>query len=147
MASRKNSRAGGPRKVIAAVDGSEQSTKAVRAAAEMVAASGGEIVLLHVIEMREIPELIAEAEDEGLEDRAELVLGAAAKLASSLGVRARPVVRRGHVADQVLRFASSYRPDAIVIGSRGLSRVKRVLLGSVSHAVSLHAKCSVVIVR
>lgn len=37
--------------------------------------------------------------------------------------------------------------DVIVVGSSGKGRVKRTLLGSVSTKISLHAHCSVYIVR
>jgi nucleotide-binding universal stress UspA family protein len=37
--------------------------------------------------------------------------------------------------------------DLIVVGSRGLSSVKRFLLGSVSDDISMHARSSVLIVR
>lgn len=43
--------------------------------------------------------------------------------------------------------AEKLSADLIVVGSHGYGAVKRVMLGPVSHAVSLHAKCSVEIVR
>jgi nucleotide-binding universal stress UspA family protein len=37
--------------------------------------------------------------------------------------------------------------DLIVIGSRGLSGMKRLLMGSVSESVVRHAHCPVLVVR
>jgi len=47
----------------------------------------------------------------------------------------------------ILEEAEIFGADLIVVGSHGCGVIERFLLGSVSHAVSLHAKCSVLIVR
>ena len=47
----------------------------------------------------------------------------------------------------ILKEAEAFNADLIIVGSHGYGTVERFLLGSVSHAVSLHAKCSVEIVR
>ena len=47
----------------------------------------------------------------------------------------------------ILEEAETFGADLIVIGAHGYGIVERFLLGSVSQAVSLHAKCSVEIVR
>ncbi len=53
----------------------------------------------------------------------------------------------GSPKSAIIKEAEKYRADLIVVGSHGYGAVKRFMLGSVSHAVSLHAKCSVEIVR
>ena len=53
----------------------------------------------------------------------------------------------GHPAEEICRFAGDNDVDLIVIGSHGRSGLKRVLLGSVSHAVANQAPCPVTIVR
>ena len=47
----------------------------------------------------------------------------------------------------ILDEAEKFDADLIVVGSHGYGAVKRFLLGSVSQAIALHAKCSVLIVR
>ncbi len=47
----------------------------------------------------------------------------------------------------ILDEAGKWGADLIVVGSRGLNAVDRFLLGSVSHAVAMRAKCSVEVVR
>ena len=47
----------------------------------------------------------------------------------------------------ILHEAQEWHADLIVLGSHGRSGFDRVVMGSVSEAVALHAKCSVEIVR
>ncbi len=53
----------------------------------------------------------------------------------------------GDYADQILDVAEAEKPRMIVLGSRGLGRVRGALLGSVSQKVVHQAKCTVVVVR
>lgn len=53
----------------------------------------------------------------------------------------------GHPAEEICRYASDNEVDLIVVGSHGRSGIKRILLGSVSHAVANQAPCPVTIVR
>jgi nucleotide-binding universal stress UspA family protein len=48
---------------------------------------------------------------------------------------------------EIVRFAEDERADLIVLGSRGLGRLRRALLGSVSDSVVRHAHCPVLVVR
>jgi nucleotide-binding universal stress UspA family protein len=43
--------------------------------------------------------------------------------------------------------AETWSADCIFVGAKGMSRVQRVLLGSVSGAVAARANCSVEVVR
>ena len=56
-------------------------------------------------------------------------------------------VLRGPAKHVILDLAEEAGCDLIVIGARGKSPIERLLLGSVSSAVSLHAGCSVLVIR
>jgi nucleotide-binding universal stress UspA family protein len=58
-----------------------------------------------------------------------------------------PVVQEGNPKLVLLDEAERWCANSIFLGARGLSRVQRILLGSVSAAVVARAKCSVEIVR
>jgi nucleotide-binding universal stress UspA family protein len=47
----------------------------------------------------------------------------------------------------ILNEARNWRPDLIVVGSHGHGLVDRFVLGSTSEAISLHAECSVEVIR
>ncbi len=63
-----------------------------------------------------------------------------------LKAQSRAVERQGSIAQAVLAEAEAVQAQAVVIGSRGLTRLKSALLGSVSHAVLQHADRPVVVV-
>ncbi|SHL51666.1 Nucleotide-binding universal stress protein, UspA family [Roseovarius marisflavi] len=52
----------------------------------------------------------------------------------------------GDIADEILDVAEAEKADVLVLGRRGLGRVREVLLGSVSQKVLHNADCTVVIV-
>ena len=80
------------------------------------------------------------AEGERLLDRA------VAALPQGIG-RVRRIHEIGDPSIVILETAQSTQSDLIIIGTRGLSPIKELLLGSVSHRVLLHAPCSTLVVR
>jgi len=63
------------------------------------------------------------------------------------GYKTASVVLRGGAAESILAAAKEYKPDIIVLGSRGLSKLEDLLLGSVAERVARYADCSVLIGR
>lgn len=75
------------------------------------------------------------------------VASAGAARLEQLGYQANPVVRTGDPAHEIVAYTKAYRTGLLVLGTRGNTGVKRLLLGSVARNVLLHAPCSVLIVR
>ncbi|QLH75514.1 MAG: universal stress protein [Methanomassiliicoccales archaeon] len=137
-----------PLKLLVAVDGSMGSVKAVQKAAELAKdAVAHEVVIIHVMEMREFPSLISDAYDESKEARAKAVLDDMTEVANSAGIEVKAVLLKGHPVQSVLDYADIFKPNMILVGSRGMNPAKNVILGSVSSAISKKAKCPVLIVR
>jgi len=63
------------------------------------------------------------------------------------GLTVSSVIKEGDPKHVLLDEAERWGADCIFVGARGLSRVERFLLGSVSAAVAARAHCSVEIVR
>jgi nucleotide-binding universal stress UspA family protein len=63
------------------------------------------------------------------------------------GLHAEVLIRRGHPADQILEEAHTWGADCIFLGAKGTRGIDRLLLGSVSSAVSARAHCTVEVVR
>lgn len=63
------------------------------------------------------------------------------------GFKARPLFLRGHMAETIVEAANRKRADLVIVGSRGLTGVKRYFLGGVSHKVVKYSERSVLVVK
>ena len=63
------------------------------------------------------------------------------------GFDATPEARTGDPADQIIAAADEHGAGLIVVGTRGQTRLRRLILGSVAQKVLLNASCSVLVVR
>jgi nucleotide-binding universal stress UspA family protein len=72
--------------------------------------------------------------------------GAERAMAAGLVAQAQTAVREDGIATAILSVADELDADAIVVGTRGLTGIRSMLLGSVSHAVVQHADRPVIVV-
>jgi nucleotide-binding universal stress UspA family protein len=133
-----------PESILCGVDGSNSSNETAGVAARIAVASGAELRLQHVVPVFEGDERERTLDDDE-PDPTEIE--SAAEVARAAG--ARPIRERalGRPEYAILEAAGRERSDLVVVGSRGLSRVARVLVGSVSEYVATHAHRSVLVVR
>jgi nucleotide-binding universal stress UspA family protein len=72
--------------------------------------------------------------------------GAERAMAAGLVAEPRIALREDGIAGAILAVADQLEADAIVVGTRGLTGIRSLLLGSVSHALLQHADRSVIVV-
>ena len=86
---------------------------------------------------------------ESAREKANSIVGEATRLAEAKEVKATSLVREYSfsVVETILEEATKGNVDLIVMGTRGLTGFKKLLVGSVSSGVLNHAHCSVLIVR
>jgi len=136
-------------KVLVATDGSEHSMKAVQRALEMAEKEGAKVTLMAVAYysgggLDEMPPNIQEK----LENEAAAALKKSKAIFDEKGIAVEMVLEAGLVpANNILRKAEEEGFDKIIMGSTGLTGLKRVLIGSTAAKVVAHAPCSVTIVR
>ncbi|MMZ57327.1 Stress response protein NhaX [compost metagenome] len=85
--------------------------------------------------------------NEAMKKEGEELLGRAKAKAEAAGVKTEALYVKGDPARQIVEKAQEGAYQLIVIGSRGLSGLKEMMLGSVSHKVSQLASCPVLIVK
>jgi nucleotide-binding universal stress UspA family protein len=145
-------------RLLLAVDGTQASRAAVDLVARTVPLHDSEVRVLAVADPRypwwagmdQIGQDAAKAWSTALaQSRSSLEQVAresAARLAAA-GIDARPVTGEGRPADVILEQAEATPTDVIVLGSRGQTGLRRMLVGSVGRDVLHHARCSVLIAR
>jgi nucleotide-binding universal stress UspA family protein len=147
-------------KILLAIDGSEQSEAAVDEVGRQHFPENSEVRIISVIEPAYYPttlpwegidmEIYKQIEKHALMRALETVQKASAKIQAVKGSRQLTITTKelsGSPKSVILEEAEAFGADLIVVGSHGHGSVERFLLGSVSQAVALHAKCSVEIVR
>jgi Universal stress protein UspA and related nucleotide-binding proteins len=139
------------RHILAAYDGSEQAKHALKEAVRIADAGGGtKLTVLHVApvpagfagDMLFTPAVSPEDELQ----RASKLLKEAESAARGI-VRFKAELAYGAPGPVILEYARACGCDLIVLGSRGLGKLREMLLGSVSHHVVQHASVPVLIVK
>lgn len=139
-------------KVLVATGGSPWSDHAVQYAITLTKNYGLELVIVHVL-TETPPYFIAEAGTsldsllEGSEEAGRRLIDEAAEWAEEAGIPYETELIWGRVAEVICRVAQERDCDLIVVGSRGLTGFKRLMLGSISNAVASKASCPVLVVK
>ncbi len=136
-------------KSLVAVDGSEVSKKAVALASRFASKTGVHLTLLHVLEDVIHYDKVPETWNYYLrEQQAKKILEEAKKIAEENGaIDVDTRIAVGPVAEEIVQIAEDESYVSIIIGTRGKSLLKKLLIGSVAEKVALYAHCPVVIVR
>ena len=133
--------------ILLAIDDSDFSKQALPAAIEVAKKFDSFVFVLHVNEHDRGRAVVFSMESPA--DATRLVYGAVAMLREA-GIAAGGEVHdaaAGHVARDIVETAQTKGSDLIVMGSRGLSDVQGLLLGSVTHKVMQLSHIAVLVAR
>ena len=139
------------KKILVPLDGSKYGERAILIAADLAKPFKSKITLLFVnvpishIYANEgflVPDYTEELEEQG-----DKLLARGMKIAESHGLKAERKMVTGNAAEQIANIANREKFDLVIIGSRGLSRAKAFLLGSVSDKVIRFSHCPVLVVK
>ena len=138
------------RRILIAVDGSPVAARAAEAGLELARSLGGEVAFVHAVDPAlgfapdggvGAAELLAAAERDGKD------LLAGFRQRAACQPPALEFLAVGKPGAEVVRAATDWPADVVVLGSHGRGGLTRLLLGSVAEAVMRHAPCPVLVVR
>ena len=143
-------------RIMVAFDGSKDAAKAVSLAASLSLKFGAELTLIHVFASPTIAFSAASGMptpdysdlEDAAKDAGQKILSRGLKLASDAGVKPRgELIEASSVVEAIVDFAAKYGADLIVVGTRGMTGFKKLILGSVSSGLISHAHCPVLVAR
>ena len=134
--------------ILLATDGSDCAQTAAEHAIHLAETSGATLHALYVIETRTgYDSAIVDPEEveRTLRSEGESVLESVENVAESADVAGLYRIRDGVPEQEILTYADNHDIDLIVLGARGTSAFKTILLGSTSEAVLREASVPVVV--
>lgn len=145
------------RKILVAIDGSKPSMDASIQAIDLAKKFEAELIAIHVIDPRyshletalsprpgRLKEAVMFAMEKGKQNLEKVKHNATEK---NVRVNTDIIVGKTSVANEIVEYAEKDRINIIIIGSRGISGFKRMLLGSVASGVVTYAHCPVFVVK
>ena len=147
------------KKILLAMDGSGSSVRASKYAMHLAKLDNAEITLLHVLEdIRQggATDLLISGNDrlaksflKDSEEAARRWMTRVEKEAERNRVKlsTKILIDQSSKAKGILNFAEKNKVDIVIMGTRGLTRFKKLVIGSVANAVLGNAKCPVLIVK
>ncbi|MEM2759279.1 MAG: universal stress protein [Nitrososphaerales archaeon] len=148
------------KKILLAMDGSEASFNASKYAIHLAKIEGAELILLHVLENIKQGGVIGLRARYGdikivkgylqySEKLAKQWMNKVEEVASSNGVHLKKevILDQSSKAEEILQYAEKNKVDIIVIGTKGLTTFKKLIIGSVANAIVGNAKCPVLVVK
>ncbi|MGI5991668.1 MAG: universal stress protein [Methanosarcina sp.] len=140
------------KKILIATDGSENARRAASYGVNIAKATGAEVHALYIISTQHAVTTRtvmgwSEAFEEYLANKGGVAIADVEKLGKEAGVKVEPVFLKGIPADKILNYAEENNIDLIVMGTHGLTGIKRFLIGSVAESVVRHSKAPVMVIR
>ncbi|HWH36182.1 MAG TPA: universal stress protein [Candidatus Limnocylindrales bacterium] len=134
------------RSILLATDLTHVSDDATGQAIDLAASLGARLLVVNVIDPTEQGSGLRSRVDQLRADR-EPELLAVIERARSKGVEAAYLLWTGEPGPGIVAAGQAEGVDLIIVGTRGLDRAGRFLLGSVSDHVVYHAACPVLVAR
>ncbi len=141
--------------IVVGTDGSAGANVAVDAAIELTRLTGARLHVVHAhrvatatatgAELGAPPVDIVEV-NEAIHSEGQRICDQAIARADRAGVQAEAHCVGGHTGEELLRVATAASADLVVVGNRGMTGMRRFVLGSVPNKVAHSCSASVLIV-
>ena len=143
-------------KILVALDGSSHATKALNTAVQMAQRCDSELILFYALQIRSLRSdyeaIVTKAARDAYETVGNIqkdeILSEAEGIAREQGLtNVSQLCLEGEPAHSILQAANEKNVNLIVVGTRGLTGLREIALGSVARKVTSAAECPVLVVR
>jgi nucleotide-binding universal stress UspA family protein len=143
-------------KILVAVDGSDPSFNASTYAIDFAKRNGAELIVLYIVSPVPYSQFeyanigrMKEIESIEMEKAQREVVDKVKKKATenNVSVKTEVLIKYTSVVKEIVEYAEDNKVDMIVIGSRGVTGLKKILLGSVANGVVTYSHCPVLVVK
>ena len=143
-------------KILVAVDGSDPSFNASTYAIDFAKRNGAELIVLYIVSPVPYSQFeyanigrMKEIESNEMEKAQREVVDKVKQKATenNVSVKTEVLIKYTSVVKEIVEYAEDNKVDMIVIGSRGVTGLKKILLGSVANGVVTFSHCPVLVVK
>ena len=152
-------------RILVPLDGSEHSHRALETAIQIGRKFRSEIVLLHVYSVTVTPVIVPEPTTvtpvgvpvatsaevakmfDAARDVGRKILAEGKRNVETEGIEVETVLREGNSVQEIVKLAREGQFSLVVVGARGIHRIREILMGSVSEGVAKNAPCPVLVVK
>ncbi len=141
-----------PYTILVAVDQSDCARRALKTAIWLAKSTDARLLAIHVVPLAPVAEGIAPSAIDRMEKAyvsagSKILADIAWEAGTKHGFKIETLLETGDAREKILDAAKKNSVDIIVIGSRGMGRIGRLLLGSVSQSVVQNSKVPVLVVK
>jgi nucleotide-binding universal stress UspA family protein len=135
--------------ILVAVDGSKHSDAAFDTAMDIAQKYGSQVFVLHVFQGGTgSGTLVSPGFEDDMRSIGQQVLDSYEAKVKERGLQnVRMLLQMGDAAQRIMETTNEIKCGLLILGSRGRGGFKELLLGSVSHKVTNHADCPVLIAK
>jgi nucleotide-binding universal stress UspA family protein len=135
--------------ILVAVDGSKHSDAAFDVAMDITQKYSSQLFVLHVFQGGTGSGTLVSSgvEDDNRSIGQQILNSYEAKAKERRLQNVRMLLQMGDAAQRIMETASKIKCKLLILGSRGRGGFKELLLGSVSHKITNHADCPVLIAK
>ena len=149
----------GIKKILVTIDGSKSSKKATEYAISLAEKYDAQLIILYVLYSElgfAYSNLLGVTTPKAIQDVLETQKNEVQKWfdevknklkTSNISVMDKIIISASSIVGEIVAFADKEKIDLIILGTRGRTGFKKLLLGSVAEGVVTHSSCPVMVVR
>ena len=135
-----------PKRILLATDGSPDADRATEAASDLTKRAEAELHVVHI--WHDVPGFAHDFVKRELKRQGQEILDEQVeKIRSTGAVVAEAHLRGGRTSNEVIALSEEIGAGLLIVGSRGLGTVQRILMGSQSEEIVHHARVPVLVLR